>query len=342
MTSVAPLAGRMTSFVSLSDDMLSGMPTPRYEDSLVRMLVSLTPGLASTDPSELARRFAVLYRTLEPEDEFSLLLSWLGKCELVHKLSQEQLPLGSTDEYRVPDLLAIFSHEGKSIPVLIEVKKTERPTLKNLKPGYLTYASALGLPMLIAWKHHTLWTLFEMRHASRAEVNYKIDISRAMTENMLMLLAGDFSYKVVPGTAIRMRLKKLSEPGTDGSFTGEVTEAYFTNAAGTRIPDIPQLWHLLSLWQDEVEIVDEGSSVLQSFVIQETGSAEFASRTFTKMQQALTSLRGEEVDWRAVTHDLDHWAHKESQFRDLVARAATHGVLTDVHRCGPKHPPAFL
>jgi hypothetical protein len=51
--------------------------------------------------------------------------------------------------------------------------------------------------MLVAWKHRTFWTLFEIRHAELATVNYKIDFSTAMQENLLGMLAGDFSYRLV-------------------------------------------------------------------------------------------------------------------------------------------------
>jgi hypothetical protein len=121
-----------------------------------------------TDEEEALRRIQQLIRGLEPEDEFALVLSWLGKCRLVHKLGQEQLPLNSTDTFRIPDFLAVFEHEGKEIPVLIEVKKTspiDPQSLKegklSLKPGYLRYADVVGIPMLIAWQHRTIWTLFE-------------------------------------------------------------------------------------------------------------------------------------------------------------------------------------
>ena len=41
----------------------------------------------------------------------TLLLSWLGKCSLVHQLDQHQLPPDSKHHYRVPDLFAVFRYK---------------------------------------------------------------------------------------------------------------------------------------------------------------------------------------------------------------------------------------
>jgi hypothetical protein len=297
----------------------------------------------------VALRLKQLQRGLEPEDEFALLLSWLGKCNLVHKLGQEQLPLSSTDIYRVPDLLAVFDHNGRPVPALIEVKKTDpsdpmslQEGTLSLKPGYLEYAETVGLPMLIAWKHRTFWALFEMRHAELADVNYKIGFSRAMQENLLGLLAGDFSYSVVPGTAIRMRIKKLTKPDEKGGFEGRIEDTYFVNSVGSRIPDIPHLASLFFFWENDVEQVDEGDAIVQSFVIPDIQHGEFASRTLGKLTHAFAALQETGVNWRAITHDTEHWAHERGQLRAVIEAGAKFGVITHIFRMVPQHRPAFL
>jgi hypothetical protein len=70
----------------------------------------------------LAARVERLHLGLPAEDEFSVLLAWLGRCRLVHKLDQLQTPPKSEEYYQVPDLLAVFEHAGRTLPVLIEVK----------------------------------------------------------------------------------------------------------------------------------------------------------------------------------------------------------------------------
>jgi len=325
------------------------MPFSRYSESQLRHLVDILSLVESSNPAKVALRLQQLQRGLEPEDEFALVLSWLGNCKLVHKLGQEQLPLSCTDTYRVPDLLAVFDHEGKEVPVLIEVKKTNPADPQSLeedrlslKPGYLKYADVVGLPMLIAWKHRTFWTLFEMRHSELAITNYKIGFFRAMEENLLGLLVGDFSYHVVPGTAIRMRIKKLTEPDEGGAFDGRIEDVHFVNAEGTRIPNIPHLASLFIFWENEAEQLDEGDAIVQSFVIPDTGLGEFASRTLGKLVHAFATLQKTDVNWRAITHDTEHWSHQRGQIRSVVEEGAEHGVFTNVFRMMPKHRPTFL
>jgi len=323
---------------------------PRYVESLIRMLIGLRPHVGTTDSKALAKRFARLWSALEPEDEFAMILAWLGKCRLVHKLSQEQLPIDSTQAYRVPDLLAIFDYQSKTLPVLIEVKTSRPPAsplskdsvLSGLKPGYLRYAGAVGLPMLVAWRHLGFWTLFDMRRATLAKVNYKIDFSTAMRENLLGVLAGDFSYRLIPGTAIRMRVEKLSEADATGGFEGRITDVYFINADGERLPEIPHLSSLFLLLDNDVELVDEGDAVVQTFVLRDTKLSEFASRTLPQILQAFADMSNERLDWRQVIHDIGHWAHSKGEFRAAMGTAARLGVVTNLCNFRPKHLPEFF
>src|SRR5687768_16187509 len=115
------------------------MPLDRYAESQLRRVLPLLSLGKSHDldkiaAADVALRLEQLRRGLEPEDEFSLILTWLGRCHLVHKLGQEQLPVNSTEAFRVPDLLALFEHERRLVPVLIEVKATNRISRSKLNP----------------------------------------------------------------------------------------------------------------------------------------------------------------------------------------------------------------
>src|SRR5687768_4798401 len=103
------------------------MPFPRYTESQLRHLLDLLDLPGADDPDAVAKRLEQLRRGLAPEDEFSPLVTWLGRCRLIHKLGQEQLPVSSIDTYRVPDFLAVFEHDDGLIPVLVEVKSTHVP-----------------------------------------------------------------------------------------------------------------------------------------------------------------------------------------------------------------------
>src|SRR5262245_61025507 len=78
----------------------------------------------SADPKAFADRVRRLDLGLSAEDEFSVLLTWLGRCRLVHKLDQLQRPSDSRTRWFVPDLLAVFDYCGTDLPTLIEVKTT--------------------------------------------------------------------------------------------------------------------------------------------------------------------------------------------------------------------------
>jgi hypothetical protein len=325
------------------------MPLPRNTESVVRQLFDLLP-LGDLTPEALIARLQQLHRGLEPENEFALMLAWLGKFRLVHKLGQEQLPLNSIDTYKVPDFLAAFEHEGKVIPVLIEVKTTEPSDSATLDLGtlslnrkYLPYAELLGLPMLVAWRHRGLWTLFEMRHAQLATVNYKIDFGTAMRENLLGVLAGDFSSRLAPGTRIRMRIRKLTHPDSEtGGFEGEVTNVQIVNPVGEPIPEIPHLSSLFLFWEHEVELVDEGDDIVQSFVVPDVGTAEIASRTLSRIVHAFAGLNDTQVNWHSIIHDAGHLAHNTGNLRSLVAAGARHGVITNRLNFRPQSAPSFL
>lgn len=317
------------------------MNSSRHNESLIRQVIELLPFDDSPDPQSVIARLEQLQHGLEPENKFSLILSWLGKCRLVHKLGQEQLPLNSTDTYRIPDLLAAFDHDGKIIPVLIEVKSTASPV--SLKPHYFRYAELLHLPMVIAWKHATFWTLFEMHHAGLATTNHKIDFSRAMEENLLGLLAGDISYSLAPGTEMQIRMEKLTSPDPQtGDFEVQIEDAYFVNPAGERVAEIPGLTSLFMFWENRAEAWDEGENLVQSFVVPEPRHAEFASRTLSQIVHAFAGLKASSVNWGAIIHDKEHQAHHSGRLQALVAEGARHGVITDVLHIKPHHSPLFL
>ena len=143
----------------------------------------------SHDPQSLAQQLVQLNRGLPREDEFAVVCTWLGKCSLVHKLDQIQAPASSSEIFQVPDLLAVFQREERKIPVLIEVKASQARTL-SFRPDYrdrlLAYAKTLGLPMLIAWKHHSLWSLFDINHMKMADKNYNIALNPCSSASKLI------------------------------------------------------------------------------------------------------------------------------------------------------------
>jgi len=87
-----------------------------------RVLFEAAEQMGYSNPAEIAEFAKRLDRGLPAEDELSVVFHWLGQCRLVHKLDQFPYPPGVWQEYRVPDLLAVFDVGGHHQPVLIEVK----------------------------------------------------------------------------------------------------------------------------------------------------------------------------------------------------------------------------
>lgn len=195
----------------------------------------------------LADRVRRLAHGLPAEDELSVILSWLGNCLLIHKLDQMQIPPASKGQYRVPDLLAIFEHQGRVIPVLIEVKKSRKHSISwrpDFFEGLRRYGQVLNLPVLVAWKVSTLgaWLLVDLDRFQQLEKNHKLTLATAMKANLLGLLGGDFTVTFQPGLGMYLHLKKVETVSKEvhGDQTHEqvvlrVTDAYFLTPEGGRI-----------------------------------------------------------------------------------------------------------
>lgn len=233
-----------------------------------------------TSAEALSKRVSRLALGLPAEDELSVILSWLGKSRLIHKLGQDQVPPDSKGHYCVPDLLVVFEHEGARVPVLIEVKSTARRMIRwraDYVEGLRRYAAELGLPLLVAvrWKILGWWTLFELRTFKSARTGYRVSFEDAMKENLLGFLAGDFSAGLRRGVGLHFRMRKeekLSEI-LEGSVRDEtwklrIDDAYFTNADGRRLRHLgPGIWPFFITAQSNEDSRSDDTHIYQSFVI---------------------------------------------------------------------------
>ena len=260
------------------------------------------------DAAKVARQVKLLDLGLPAEDEFSVICAWLGRCRLIHKLDQAQSPLASRDVFQVPDLLATFPGTGA---VLIEVKVKKGQTL-SFRPDYLArlraYADLLGRPLLIAWKWHNLWTLFDARHLRLARTNFNITQERAMQENLLGLLAGDIAYTLQPEAGVHFDLVKEELVGVEEADKNKIetwkmriSAVYFTGKGGRRLAGLhSETQQLLATWDLESKEDHAPDRILQSFVAGD-GGIQFA-------HVALVHLLGWEgrnvgrLAWRQLLH----------------------------------------
>lgn len=280
-------------------------------DDLARLIHEVLEETAwQADAQTIISRVQRLRVGLPVEDEFSVLLSWLGKCRLIHKLDQQQSPPESQGSYQVPDLLAVFEHEGRTLPVLVEVKSASKKKL-SWKPDYYerlqNYDQVLGLPVLVAWKRGQIWSLFELRHLKIAQTNYNISFETAQKQNLLGVLAGDFVIILHGGVGLHITARKekrvSAEQLTDGyreRWQTRIDDAYFENRDGDRLKKIgPGLWSifLTASVEETSEITD--SSISISAKVPHENFAQWAHGVFRN----LLELRGEDenvVHWRRV------------------------------------------
>ena len=292
------------------------------------------------DPDEIVKKVQRLQIGLPAEDEFSVILGWLGRCQLVHKLDQSQFPPESRSLYQVPDLIAVFDYHGRSVPVLIEVK-TDKDATHSWPPDYRErlhqYADTLGLPLLVAWRRKTLWTLFDARHLAKATTNFNIKFTEAIKQTLMCELAGDFSFSFTSGAGAHIKMKKLNK--TEDGYDVVIEDAYFANADGQRFEDMPGLLQLfLCIDQDSV-VVEEESHFLQSF-ISISGIAEFGHRALVTLLRFSTGANA--IHWREILEQNNAPPLIRAGLKAAVERAIKIGFVEHCLHVKPVTMPEFL
>jgi len=294
----------------------------------------------AADADEIVKKVQRLQIGLPAEDEFSVILGWLGRCQLVHKLDQSQFPPESQSLYQVPDLIAVFDYHGRSIPVLIEVKTDKDATL-SWPPDYRErlqqYADTLRLPLLVAWRRKNLWTLFDVRHLAKATTNFNIKFTEAMKQTLMCELAGDFSFSFKSGTGAHLKIKKLNK--TEDGFEGVIEEAYFANADGKRFANVPGLLHLFLCLDQESVVVEEESHILQSFVSL-SANAEWGHRALATLLRF--STRTDTIHWREILEKNNVPQVIEGGLRVAANQALEVGFIEHCLHVRPLTMPDFL
>lgn len=304
----------------------------------------------SHDPQSLAQQLVQLNRGLPREDEFAVVCTWLGKCSLVHKLDQIQAPASSSEIFQVPDLLAVFQREERKIPVLIEVKASQARTL-SFRPDYrdrlLAYAKTLGLPMLIAWKHHSLWSLFDINHMKMADKNYNIAFGTAMAESLLSTLAGDFSYTLPRGTGLHLRMKKeelLSSVRSGSDIQEEwrmvIDDVHHTDRNGTQRLDLPADVQALFFVNNLEESQEHTPTHVHWHFTVDDDENKFAHMALSGLLNWYLSS-GESLNWREVV-GRGTPVPGVNNFSETVKRALDEGIVQYIFHLQPQTHPSFL
>ncbi len=234
--------------------------------------------------------------------------------------------------------------------MLIEVKSTEVRTL-SFRPDYrnrlLAYAEVLRLPMLIAWKHHSIWSLFDISHMQMARKNYNISIGAALSESLLSALAGDFSYTLPRGTGLHLRLRKeelTSSTRRESEIREEwrmvVDDVYYTDRDGKQrrdlSPDIQALFFVNSLEESQEHTA---SHVNWHFTVDDDEN-KFAHMALVGLLDWYTGT-GETLNWREVVKRTTP-VPGVADFAETVKRALDEGVVKSIFHLKPQTLPLFL
>lgn len=321
------------------------------DDELARLTYEAIAQLGDeADAEAVANRVKRLDKGLPAEDEFMVVNTWLGQCPLIHKLDQVQMPPDSAKKYQVPDLLASFAVNDKQVAVLIEVK-TSRDNVLSFRPDYYgrlgRYSELLGLPLLIAWKWRGVWCLFEATHMVQRNKNYNINWQTALQENLLGLLAGDFSYVLGEGVGIHIRFRKaelvetsLLGDETEEKWTTQIDDVYYTNNQGERIEALDariQAAVMIAELDENTEVTD--THILQHFTAPED-TGLFAHAALVRML-SFRDPKAPHIHWRSHTKDAS--ALKSiSGFKETVTEGIAAGVVRYVFTLQPKTKPKFI
>ena len=325
-------------------------------DTLARLFHEAIQQLGwSTDSASLVNRVKRLSLGIPAEDEFAFLLSWLGKCSIVHRLDQSQYPPISRESFQVPDLFACFETKTGLKSVLIEVKVSSKDKL-SWKADYLSrlkkYSSLMGLPLLIAWKFHNMWILVDLNNFKLARSNYHLTLNDAMRNNLMSFLAGDFGYVMKPKVGLHFHFKKIELLSRVEEESGVLHEAWvlrvdkvmFTDASDKEISNLPTgMWPLfLAADPNSIEDVDD-DYIYQHLIITEDSGVRFAHTALPVLIQFMQMIKNKDsiIHWRK---HLD--AHKFPVEFQLFKKAADEslkkGFIQYVLHQRPVNIPDFL
>lgn len=203
---------------------------------------SENPDLFQTDPKEWREKYEQFLRGLPYEDEFISLISWMGQCELIHKLGQLQIPPLSNENYQVPDLFVVVKYKDRSIPLFIEVKKEISIKLKLTQKYYTklnNYAELFNLPILIAWRNNNLrWVVVDINNFTIKKTAFHLEFDKAIDENLMGSLFGDYSIKFPGGRSYILKAEKRWKDKYNPEYL--ITEVYFLNYKKDKIMNFPE------------------------------------------------------------------------------------------------------
>lgn len=301
-------------------------------------------------PSKVVAKLTQLLRGRPSEDEFHALLAWLGTAKLIHVLDQQQLPPSSKEKYQVPDFLAVFDYGGRDTPALIEVKRSRGLRFSERYYARLSaYAQSVGLPLLVAWKIGTFWTLVPLTAFQRIKTAWRCSLEQAMLHNVMSVLAGDFAVTFVEGASCRMLARReeiissraVSKTKRSELWRMRIEEFSVTGRNGEEIRRLPNLlfWILITLgeWEEKVKTTADAQEIVGRY----QGGMGFIQQCLPLALDAENSRLPPARLWKAR---LDAWTPRftAASAREVLVRGLHLGLVHIVADIQPKELPPYL
>lgn len=271
-------------------------------DDKARLIQQAVSELGWTaDITLLTQRIQQINGGLVQEDEFIYILNWTGKCSLIHKIDQFQMPLDSKGEYTIPDLFVLFNLNGIIKPFFIEIKTTEKNRLSWTEKyfrGLVNYGVKAGIPVLIAWKWKSfdIWTLFDINHFTKGPSNFKISVSKAHQENLMSEYAGDYAIIINSDNLLVFKFKKeniVNRRKESTTWQAVLVSIYMEDKAGQQININNELFkYFLSLQTEQLKVEETNEYIFQKFRM--TSEISFAQHVPVRLKK---NSDEHEVNW---------------------------------------------
>lgn len=303
----------------------------------------------SLDPAKIRYKLQQLNRGRPVESEFAALTLWSTRCQYIHKLDRDTLPKGC--QYEIPDFLCFLDVDGRTIPVLIEVKASKSQVLKFSKKYYSAlrdFADELRLPILIAFKFtgvgRPLWALFELQKMATSRGTGKADILKMMRHDLFGTLLGNFHFQIRKGAAIAMKISteevERDNSGSIVSMVGKLEDIYWETPEGKRVEWVSLLDVLFMLTEDDVKLEEYQDHVIQKFY----KVHDDATISYWALPLAIRPrryLEGDTVPWDKVIRD-GGLSFSLADVEHAVKRAQDYGLAGPMIHARPQDMPEFL
>jgi hypothetical protein len=331
-----------------AEEMYAMLPTNPmdYAFSVLRDFYKLSDGeIASLEPAAFVDRLKGIHRGFNAEHEFAAIASWLGRCKLVAHPDEVYSTDGS---YRVPDFLIVSQLGDHQIPFLVEVKTTGDTELVWTEK-YLTsvrrFAGLMNLPLLVAWKHHGLWSLCDSELFEKAQTAFHLSFDTALKNNLMTALFGNVFVTVKEGLRFELRLKLLDEVDAatellpEGYYKAQITEAGLHTYKG-RVPDeqMADLFPIFLTKAAEPRTEREGAYLRHIFPTDPEGMFNLSDLLFTNLMW--NRKAGEEVDW--IAEIRKGLPTNTTDLHTVLRRGLDVGAIQYVLQQQPATVPTFL